>query len=1034
MPLVESPRAACLRTLFGVWAAVCLAVCRAPSQEVLPAPQPSAAEAVEGEVVDPANRVAKVMIVGNDTIPEVKIAGHLNTREGREFDPSIINRDVRQLDNLGWFVDIKTLEQQTPAGRVVIFQVKERPTIRYVQFLGNKDVPDKKLRKETGLLAGGAIEPYAVEDAARKIKEYYEGRGYNNVQVTIDEGGKPTDKGVTFIINEGKSERVWSVDFVGNTFASDGRLKTLIKSKPPILKLWKGYISAETLDADVEKLTAYYRSFGFFQARVGRRLKYNDEGNWADLTYVIHEGPRSKIRNVRFLGNTKFEPVAMAETAKLQADQFFEQAKMLQDANWLQELYGSHGYVFADVRPETIYLEEPGQVDLVYHIEEGEQWRVGRIIVNIAGDNPHTRRQVALNRLDLVPGEIMDIRKLRASERRLAASSLFHVDPATGVRPKITYRISDEASVASRPKKSGSGGGFRGQSPDNPGPPVLLPPGWVPPSLRSAPDVEIEFQDEAHFERWLKSQRSKSSTSLGPNRETEPRSEFHSAGTPTVVRGQSPEEQPQQPAWQSVPRQPVQQQLTPQQPATQQPTGNPYGQLRGQSPAAVNPAYAGLNTQPAQYGGTVVRPTGPSTKPTAIADPNVQPVQFAPELPPPAGQFGPTPGFSANSVPGYQTFPSGQFGLPGQPYPDTDQTVDIIFNGQETQTGRLMLGLGVNSDAGVVGNIVIDERNFDWRRPPTSFEDFRNGTAWRGDGQRFRIDASPGSEVNRYLVSFSQPYLFDSPISLSLSGSYFDRRFNNYDEQRLGGRIALGYQWLERDLSTSVSYRGENVNVSDLTTLPGQVADLDEVLGDNQLHEFGLTGVNDTRDSAFLPTEGHYLQLRGAYTTGKFEYERVEGEYRQYFLLRERPDHSGRHVLSFATNVGYLGDQAPIYDRYFAGGFSTMRGYDFRGASPAFFLGGQRIELGGTFQWINSAQYLFPITADETLHGVAFVDFGTVEPEVQIEDFRVAPGVGLRITVPALGPAPIALDFAWSVAEAAFDERDVFSFSLGFSR
>ncbi len=1025
MPLVESPRAACLRTLLGAWAAVCLAVCRAPSQELLPAPPPTAAEAAEGEQLDPSRRVAEVRIVGNDTIPTVKIAGHLNTRVGREFDPSIINRDVRQLDNLGWFVDIQTLQQQTPAGRVVIFQVKERPTIRYVQFLGNKAVPDKKLKKETGLLAGGAIEPYAVEDAARKIEEYYKGRGHNDVQVTIDEGSKPTDKGVTFIINEGKSEKVWSVDFVGNTFASDSRLKTLVKSKPPILKLWKGYIDTETLNADVEKLTAYYRSFGFFQARVGRRLKYNEEGNWADLTFVIHEGPRSKIRNVRFLGNTKFEPVAMADTAKLKADEFFEQAKMLKDANWLQELYGSHGYVFADVRPETIYLEEPGMVDIVYHIEEGEQWRVGRIIVNITGDNPHTRRQVALNRLDLVPGEIMDIRKLRASERRLAASSLFHVDPATGVRPKITYRISDEASVASRPERQSSGGGFRGQSPDNPGPPVLPPPGVVPSCLRGAPDVEIEFQDEAHYRRWLESQRANPSTGFGPNGAT-PRSELPPAGAPTVVRGQSPEEyQNQQSEWRAVPRAST---------AAQQPASNPYGQLRGQSPAAVNPAYANLNTQQQGYGGTAVRPTGPSSKPTAVADQNVQPVQFTPDLPPPAGQFGPTPGFSANPVPGYQPFPSGVYGLPGQPYPDTDQTVDIIFSGQETQTGRLMLGLGVNSDAGVVGNIVIDERNFDWRRPPTSFEDFRNGTAWRGDGQRFRIDASPGSEVNRYLLSFSQPYLFDSPISLSLSGSYFDRRFNNYDEQRLGGRVALGYQWLERDLSTSLSYRGENVNVSDITTLPGQVADLDEVVGDNQLHEFGITGVNDTRDSAFLPTEGHYLQLRGAYTIGKFEYERVEAEYRQYFLLRERPDHSGRHVLSFATNVGYLGDQAPIYDRYFAGGFSTMRGYDFRGASPAFFLGGQRIELGGTFQWINSAQYLFPITADETLHGVAFVDFGTVEPDVQIEDFRVAPGVGLRITVPALGPAPIALDFAWSVAEAAFDERDVFSFSLGFSR
>ena len=63
-----------------------------------------------------------------------------------------------------------------------------------------------------------------------------------------------------------------------------------------------------------------------------------------------------------------------------------------------------------------------------------------------------------------------------------------------------------------------------------------------------------------------------------------------------------------------------------------------------------------------------------------------------------------------------------------------------------------------------------------------------------------------------------------------------------------------------------------------------------------------------------------------------------------------------------------------------------------------------------------------------------FCDFGTVERNVEINDFRVAPDVGLRITVPAMGPAPIALDFAYAAKHADFDDRQVFSFSLGFTR
>jgi outer membrane protein insertion porin family len=77
---------------------------------------------------------------------------------------------------------------------------------------------------------------------------------------------------------------------------------------------------------------------------------------------------------------------------------------------------------------------------------------------------------------------------------------------------------------------------------------------------------------------------------------------------------------------------------------------------------------------------------------------------------------------------------------------------------------------------------------------------------------------------------------------------------------------------------------------------------------------------------------------------------------------------------------------------------------------------------------------MFPITADDTLRGVVFTDFGTVESNVSINDMRVAPGVGMRITLPAMGPAPIALDFAFPVAYAPYDSKQIFSFFVGFAR
>ncbi len=1007
-----------------LWAFFGGAIDAAWAQEANPGPATVAA--------NPAELVKEIRVIGNTTISSEQVASHLTTRVGRPFDRSVVQRDVRRLANLGWFIDVKPLYETTPQGRVIIFQVVERPTIRYITYLGNEEVPDKKLAKETGLKSGGAIDPYAVEEARRKLEEYYHGRGFNYAQVTILEGTRPTDKGVSFLINEGSTEKIWNVEFVGNEFVPSGRLKSIVKTKPPTLKVLKGYVNRDQIDSDVDLLTSYYRSFGFFQAKISRKLDYYEGKKWAQVTFVISEGPRYQVRSVKFLGNSKFEPVALAEAAKLKGGEPFEQTKMGTDAQWIKELYGSHGYVFTDVRPEPVFLEEPGEVDLLYHIDEGQQFRVGRIIVHINGDNPHTRVQTAMNRMSVRPGDIVDIREIHASERRLVASGLFHSDPATGVRPKITYQIPEDVNMGlaegypgdgprARVSSNSQGSGLRGQSPDTLGPSVLPPPGYqvgfVPSTAQvtSRPlDIHIECHDWNHYQRWLEEE------GLVPPQADESGNEITVGKEPTI-RGQSPDSPGTQSPWWVRPT--VAQQATPS-------SNNPYQALRGQSPANQSQsAYATLpNSANSPYGGQIVGATGPATKPPG----NVQPVQFSESIPPPAGSYGPTPGFSANPVPGYQPFPSGDLGFPGQPYPE--QTVDIIFEGQETQTGRLQVGAGVNSNAGIVGNIVIDERNFDWKRLPRSFEDIRNGTAFRGAGQRFRIDASPGSVVNRYLASFQEPYLFDTPVSLGLSGSYFDRRYDDWDEGRLGGRVSFGYQWLERDLSTLLTYRGENVTISNIATAPGTFADLDEVVGDNNLQGFKLSVINDTRDSSFLPTQGHYLELGAEQVLGSFVYPRIEADFRTYWLLSERPDHSGRHVISYSTAVGWLGDDAPIYDRFYAGGYATLRGFRFRGASPVTNVAGNSIESGGDFQWLNSLQYLFPITADDMLHGVVFCDFGTVEQDVNLDNFRVAPGVGLRVTVPAMGPAPIALDFAFPVASAPFDREQVFSFSLGFGR
>ncbi len=375
--------------------------------------------------------------------------------------------------------------------------------------------------------------------------------------------------------------------------------------------------------------------------------------------------------------------------------------------------------------------------------------------------------------------------------------------------------------------------------------------------------------------------------------------------------------------------------------------------------------------------------------------------------------------------------PSPNIGAPDQynplQFPQNYADLDIIL--QETQTGRFQIGGAYNSDNGLVGQFIIDERNFDIRRFPRSTQDIMDQTAFRGGGQGFRMELVPGNIVQRYLVSWSEPYLFNTDWSFSASGYYFDRIFFDWSERRIGGRIGLGRR-LNQDISITTGLRMENVSVRNprLNTSPT----LNNALGRNELYIGSVGLIRDTRDNQFMATAGDFFSATFSLGFGEVTFPRGELEYRRYRLLYERPDGSGRHTLTMGTRLGISGDNTPVYENFFAGGFSSLRGFEFRGVGP--MEGG--IRVGGPFEWINTAEYMFPVTADDMVKGVLFVDFGTVEDSMKLrsDSFRVAPGFGFRVHMPAFGPAPLAFDFGFPTSLAPGDERRTFSFFVGAQR
>lgn len=346
---------------------------------------------------------------------------------------------------------------------------------------------------------------------------------------------------------------------------------------------------------------------------------------------------------------------------------------------------------------------------------------------------------------------------------------------------------------------------------------------------------------------------------------------------------------------------------------------------------------------------------------------------------------------------------------------------------QEAQTGRLTFGVSVNSNAGLLGNIVLQENNFDIGRVPTSWQDVVDGTAFRGGGQEFRIEAIPGVQLSRYMISWRDPYFMDQNVSVGASGFYYQRFFPNWLEKREGGSLSAGQQFTPT-LSGTLRYRIENVNISQPPTFVPQA--LQEVLGNNFLTTISANIAHDTRDSTFIPGKGHFFEASYEQGIVDFQYPKVTMDIRQYFTLRERPDGGNRHIFSMGAQVGWMDNGAPIFEKFYAGGFQTFRGFQFYGVTPR--EGGVRI--GGKFQALGSLEYMVPVTADDTIQLVAFTDMGTVDDKVTLDKFRLTAGAGIRLTIPAMGPVPLALDFGIPILKQDFDSTDIFAFYMGVLR
>jgi outer membrane protein insertion porin family len=377
---------------------------------------------------------------------------------------------------------------------------------------------------------------------------------------------------------------------------------------------------------------------------------------------------------------------------------------------------------------------------------------------------------------------------------------------------------------------------------------------------------------------------------------------------------------------------------------------------------------------------------------------------------------------------------------------------DALVDVAEGNTGQWGFGAGISTNVGLVGQLSLEQKNFDIANPPRSFDEFIRGQSFKGAGQFFRILLEPGTEFQRYRLTFAEPYLFDSPYSFANDLYFFTRSRESWSERRIGDIVTFGRRFGDV-WAASLAFRAEQVTLSNMADLfddgitqtefpmagpDGGIIRFNDTAqkilnerGSHYLSSVKLALSRDTTNSSFFPTTGSRASLSleqyGVFG-GEVGITKIEAAFNWYTTLYTDL-FDRKTVLAVRNDVGFIvGGHAPTFERYYLGGMGNLRGFRFRGVGP--HDGPREDPLGGSFSWNTTAEVNFPIYED-IIRGVVFVDVGTVESDVSLSSIRSDAGAGLRVALPFLNGLPIAVDFAYPISKKSGDRTQLISVALG---
>ncbi len=286
-------------------------------------------------------------------------------------------------------------------------------------------ISKSKLKQLVPVYEEGSVDNDLLAEGGRNLKDYFQGRGYPDVDVTYkQEPAQNDEQTINYYIATGPRRKLVNVNIIGNDYFLNDTLRERMFLEPKSLVLRYGRYSESFRKKDEETISGLYLANGFRNVKVTSSVETNYKGKENDLsvTFRISQGKQWRVAHLKIEGNSQLDLGPITNRFTAIEGQPYAEVNISTDRNEILNYYYAHGFPSASFRYAAVPDPNASTVDLIYNITEGPREFIRKVIIS---GLYRTHPSLVQNRIDLNEGDPLDMTKINNISRRLSNLGIF---------------------------------------------------------------------------------------------------------------------------------------------------------------------------------------------------------------------------------------------------------------------------------------------------------------------------------------------------------------------------------------------------------------------------------------------------------------------------------------------------------------------------------------------------------------------------------------------------------------------------------